>query len=187
MRAISATCAHCFKHAGRGLALEQAPERSPQADRGASPMSLSSPPSEALVPGSWALHEAPGPSGRAWALEPEYDRVGCPLERALRCENAGLRRALWPADGEAHQALAACAPPVCRVHGSCQGCTCHAPGGPAGATYDIQVITGDCEVSMLHTQSIIQMTHQRRARDLKTERSMLAKCAFACTRHALLW
>lgn len=167
VHAITATCAHCFKHAGRGLALEQAPERSPQADRGASAMSLSAPPSEALGPGSWVLHEAPGPSGRAWAVEHEYDRGGCPLERALRLENAGLRRALWPADGEAQQAMAACAPPECRVHGRCQGCARHAPGGPAGTTYDIQIITGDCEVCMFRFTCILQINHQSMARDLQ--------------------
>lgn len=154
VHAITATCAHCFKHAGRGLALEPAPQRSLQADRGATPMSLSNPPSEALAPGSWALHEAPGPSGRAWAHEPEYDRGGCPLERALRRENAGLRRALWPPDGEAQQSVAGRAPPVCRAHGPCQGCARHAPGGRAGTTYDIQVITGDCEVSMFRFSNV---------------------------------
>ena len=155
VHAITATCAHCFKHAGRSLTLEQAPQRSPQADRGASPMSLSTPPSEAPAPGSWVLHEAPGPSGRAWAQEPEsgYYMGNCPLERALRRENAGLRRALWPADGDAQQALAGCAPPVCRVHGPCQGCACHSLGAPAGTTYDIQVITGDCEVSVFSCPS----------------------------------
>ena len=153
VHAITATCAHCFKHAGRGLALEPAPQRSPVTDKGASPMSLSTPPSEALAPGSWVLHEALEPSGRAWARKAEYNRGNCPFERALRHENASLRRALWPAEGEAQQAMAGCLSPMCGVHGPCR-----APRGHAGTTYDIQVITGDCEVSMEVFSSVLQLT-----------------------------
>ena len=146
MHALTATCAHCFKHTGRALALEQAPQRSPQADRGTSLILHSTPPSEAMAPGSWVLPEAPERSGRACAQEPGYDRGACPLERALRRENASLRRALWGADGGEQQSLAGCASPMRCMHGPCPGCACHAPSGHACTTYDIQVITGDCEV-----------------------------------------
>ncbi|KAK9827973.1 hypothetical protein WJX81_003531 [Elliptochloris bilobata] len=68
-------------------------------------------------------------------------------ESALRWENSHLRRALWGDDSEAQQPVEGAA--ECLMHRSqapCPGCmACRAPGSQGCATYDIQVITGDCE------------------------------------------
>ena len=112
VRDVEAACAHCFQHTGRALALEppcshsaQGPDTAPLA-----PPALPKPcfaPAGELAQGGWALFASPRMAARCQQgasypapspdLNPtvcQHEAGGRELERALREENADLRRAL---------------------------------------------------------------------------------------------